>query len=119
MSYRVLVTGSRTWPDDEKIETELRRELAVHPDLVVVHGACPRGADDIANRWALCVQAAVEAYPADWKRDGRSAGYLRNVRMVASRPDGVLAFIHRNSRGATHCADYAEREGLPVRRWSL
>jgi hypothetical protein len=39
--------------------------------------------------------------------------------MVASRPTGVLAFIHNNSRGATHCADYAEREGLPVRRWRL
>lgn len=120
MSYRLLVTGSRTWPDHEKIETELAKALADHPDdLVVVHGACPRGADDIANRWALATHVAVEAYPAAWNLDGRQAGYLRNARMVASRPAEVLAFIHDNSRGATHCADLAEREGLPVRRWRL
>lgn len=119
MTYRVLVTGSRTWPDHDKIEAELSRFLDDHPDLVVVHGACPRGADEIAHRWCQASGVAEEPYPADWKHDGKSAGYLRNARMVASRPAGVLAFIHNNSRGATHCADYAEREGLPVRRWRL
>lgn len=119
MTYRVLVTGSRTWPDHDKIEHELRLVLGHHPRLIVVHGACPRGADDIARRWCESLLVFDEPWPADWKLDGRQAGYLRNARMVASRPAEVLAFIHDNSRGATHCADLAEREGLPVRRWRL
>lgn len=49
----VVVTGSRDWQDEGKIWTVLDGLLAIFgKDLVIVHGACPRGADFYADQWA-------------------------------------------------------------------
>ena len=117
MCHRVLVTGSRTWvwaPDIRRALDELRYQF---DDLAVVHGACPRGADAIADAWCRQYGVPVERYPADWAR-GRGAGLARNTVMVGSRPDRCLAFIHNGSPGASFCADLAERSGIPTYRFA-
>jgi hypothetical protein len=44
--FRLLLTGSRTLDDTAVIEHALAAILARHPEgVVLVHGACPRGAD--------------------------------------------------------------------------
>ncbi|NLT55607.1 MAG: DUF2493 domain-containing protein [Actinomycetales bacterium] len=114
--FRVLVTGSRTWIDTTAITTALDELHAVHgPRLVVVHGACPTGADAIAHTWAHTHGVPVETHPADWST-GRSAGPARNAAMVATNPDTCLAFIRDHSTGATGCADLAEHAGIPTTR---
>jgi hypothetical protein len=51
--FRLLVTGSRTWDDVSRVEHALAVILARHPEgIVLVHGACPRGADAIAADYA-------------------------------------------------------------------
>lgn len=112
--YRVLVTGSRTWHDADAIADVLSEYVALHPTLVIVHGACPLGADAIADAWARGRRIRVERFPADWNRYGRSAGYIRNRAMVDTRPDVCLAFIRDHSRGATHCATYAQARDVPT-----
>jgi hypothetical protein len=120
--WLILVTGSRTWDDILCLTNALRDEVlaaricGLRP--VVVHGACPRGADMIAARWARGYNVAQEPHPADWDRHGKIAGFRRNAEMVAVKPDVCLAFIRDGSPGATHCADLAEKAGIPVRRWS-
>lgn len=120
--YRVLVTGSRAWPYEEQINVTLSLLWYEHPAFVLVHGACPRGADRIANWWAWHHRAGaravtVERHPADWDRHGKRAGILRNVEMVALGADVCLAFILDGSPGASHCATAAERAGIPTRRF--
>ena len=49
--FRLLVTGSRTWDNVRTIEQALAVILHSHPEgVLLVHGACPRGADAIAER---------------------------------------------------------------------
>ncbi|MFB7647181.1 SLOG family protein [Streptomyces sp. NPDC056084] len=125
MAYRILVTGSRDWDDEKLIRRELSRIWReVCSPVVVVHGACPRGADAHAARWAAKWPATgfddvtEEAHPANWQINGKRAGFIRNAHMVNLGADLCLAFIKNGSRGASHTAALAEAAGIPVRRWT-
>lgn len=132
---RILVTGSRTWTDGDRLERELAMAcIGTNPrEVTIVHGDCPKGADRMAQLWVqrfASIGVTVERHPADWKRHGDGcprrhkrkycavAGFRRNAEMVAAGADLCLAFIRDNSRGATHCADLAEKAGIPVRRYT-
>ena len=134
--YRVLITGSRTWADRTAVYGRLDDLLREHQALTVVHGACPKGADEIAGEWVTRAYrtselgtATAEAHPADWSRHGKRAGFIRNAEMVAAGADLCLAFIApcataqcegkppHGSHGATQCAVLAEKAGIDVRRW--
>ncbi|MGH8879523.1 MAG: DUF2493 domain-containing protein [Stackebrandtia sp.] len=115
---RVLVTGSRTWNSYRTIATALDTLHRVHGGrLVIVHGACPTGADAIAAAWCRRHAVPQEPHRADWRTHGRAAGPVRNAAMVHTRPALCLAFIRDASRGASHCADLADRTGIPIRRY--
>jgi hypothetical protein len=116
-TYRVLVTGSRTWTDEEAIADA----LAGHwhdGNALLITGACPRGADEIAERIWRARGGLVERHPADWDT-GRDAGMRRNAAMVALGADVCLAFVRDGSPGATHAARLAEQAGIPVHRFLI
>lgn len=118
---RVLVTGSRTWTDHDVVRDALvKARWDASGPIVVVHGACPSGADAIAAWWCRQfdhLDIAQEPHPADWDSLGKRAGFARNAEMVALGADVCLAFIVDNSRGASHTADLAEKAGIPTRRY--
>jgi len=121
MTYRILITGSRDWDRDDVLAFHLGVALGEAPtmlDVVIVHGACPTGADALADGLAKHYGIAVESHPADWRRYGKAAGFRRNAEMVALGADVCLAFILNGSKGATHCANAAEAAGIPVRRFA-
>lgn len=79
---------------------------------VLIHGAA-RGADTLARDWAHRNGITAEAYPADWARDGKSAGPLRNLRMLADgKPDLVIAFA--GGKGTAHMRKVARAHGVLV-----
>lgn len=62
--YRILVTGSRDWTDRLTVYTALNalRQVALDfrgSPVTVIHGDCNRGADLMANTWALNNGVAV------------------------------------------------------------
>lgn len=116
---RILVTGSRTWTDKDAVRNALLDTwmFAGRPyGVTVVHGGA-RGADYLADVYAKRLGFVTEAHRAPWESAGRSAGYLRNKTMVDLGADICLAFIKNNSKGATMCADLAEKAGIPVHYW--
>lgn len=120
-SYRILVTGSRDWTDSRLLceAISAAADEAGRGRVVIVHGACPRGADKLADLYAGAQEFGVERHPADWKGGyGKAAGFVRNAQMVKLGADVCLAFIKDGSRGATHCADLAEKAGIDVRRFT-
>lgn len=112
---RILVTGSRAWVDADTIRNALRDEC--FPGAVLVSGACPSGADAIAERvwngWGM----TVERHPADWAKYGRRAGFVRNAHMIDLGADVCLAFIRAESRGASHTLGLATDRGIRTRVW--
>lgn len=112
---RVLVTGSRAWSDWRLLMAAL--SLVWEPDTVLVSGACPTGADDLAERCWRYWGGSVERWPADWGRHGRPAGFVRNEAMVASGVDVCVALIKDRSRGASHTVACARRAGVPTYVW--
>ncbi len=112
---RVLVTGSRTWTDTSTIRDALTTVWGDGTTILVV-GACPTGADHLAEACWRAWGGRIERHPADWTRHGRGAGFRRNEHMVTLGADVCLAFIRDNSPGATHTARLAETAGVPTRR---
>lgn len=108
---RVLVTGSRHWKDRTSIRTALTAYR--QPGAVLVSGACPTGADALAEgiwrEWGL----TVERHPADWLRHGKAAGPIRNQQMVDAGADVCLAFPLPDSRGTQDCIRKAQAAGIP------
>lgn len=128
--HRVIVTGSRSFSDEQAVWVALAFYIAENCNdgdtLTVVHGDCPTGADSFAHTWCalldagddLDVRVLEERHPADWDRYGKGAGPLRNREMVDLGADLVLAFPlpgPRNlSRGTWDCIDAAAAHGIPV-----
>jgi predicted ArsR family transcriptional regulator len=121
---RVLVTGSRDWPDDQwhviadalyMVET-----MRADPDTItLVQGNCPTGADRIAVAVARTLGWQIEAHPADWARLGKAAGPLRNAEMVDAGATLCLAFIKNGSKGATGCAELARKSGIETHTYTI
>lgn len=107
---RVLVTGSRGWKDRNRIHERLVRFPL---GTVIVHGKA-LGVDMAADRFARQLGLEVEQHPADWAKHGSRAGILRNIAMIDTQPDLVLAFWDGESKGTQHCIEEARRRGLPV-----
>lgn len=95
------------------VEEALRTAAHGDPDGTLVVGDAS-GGDKIATDYACGQGWRVEVHRANWARFGRAAGPIRNAEMVESGADRCLAFIEDHSRGATHCAQLAERAGVPV-----
>jgi hypothetical protein len=119
-SKRLLVTGSRGWPTwDGVLPRVLRAVYDYAPLLTLVVGydpvrKLPAGVDRMAFTLWRELGGTVEPHPADWQRVGKGAGRMRNVEMVRSWTDMCLAFILNESPGASHCAEAADKAGIPV-----
>lgn len=113
---RLMVTGSRDWNDAEAIRDVFRKITA--KEVVLIHGDC-EGADRLA---AVIAEREfgwrVIPYKAKWEEYGRSAGPIRNKKMVASKPDLVLAFptcdAGTKGSGTWDAIKHARNAGIPV-----
>jgi hypothetical protein len=118
---RVIVTGSRAWPDPVRVAHELNALYLQHGPFTLIHGACATGADAAAHHWYETAGAdlgVIEVrYPAAWEEYGKRAGPLRNEKMVKeAAADLVVAFPLFDSRGTKHTIELAEAAGIPVKK---
>lgn len=127
--YRVLVTGSRDWPNPGLVHLALNHAYCEasrqRRRMVLVQGKCAKGADAQAVDWARCMivmgfPVLIESHRADWEGPAkRGAGYRRNAVMVKRGADVCYAFIKDSSNGSTHCSGLACKAGIPTYYWEL
>lgn len=108
---RVLVCGGRDFSDFGLL-CEVLDEVK---PTYLIHGNA-RGADTLAGQWAFMRGVRGIACPANWARDGKRAGPLRNQRMLGQAPDLVVAFP--GGRGTADMVARARKAGVPVREVS-
>jgi len=96
MSLTLGIVGTRTFDDYEFLESELNKRFPRGIDCVVSGGA--RGADALAKNYAINHNIPYKEFPAEWDELGKSAGYIRN-RKIVDNCDHVVAFWDGKSRG--------------------
>ena len=118
---RIMVTGSREFSDLTMIAYGLESALKAldYPsEVILVTGACPTGADQLAEMiWFGVWKRPVIHYEADWKKLGMKAGPVRNSKMVKDGADVCLAFYvagEGKNRGTKDCVKKAKTAGIPV-----
>jgi hypothetical protein len=89
---RVLVCGGRNFVDRAMLFRVLDALHDQYKISVVIHGMA-RGADLLAEHWALYNKVPPYRFHALWDKQGKAAGPLRNQRMLdKGKPDMVVAF---------------------------
>jgi hypothetical protein len=136
---RILVTGSQEWADGGSVHRVLKALWTLAPGAVLVSGACPRGADALAEAVWRSLGGEVERHRPVWRPGGvldPAAGMRRSEKMVQLGADLCVAFGMPCTRaacarrrpdrawpfhvthGTGHCASYAEDHGIAVRRFT-
>ncbi len=109
---KVAVTGGLDFNDHHLIWARLDQVQAKHPDMVLIHGGSPKGAERIAARWADHRNVPQIAFKPDWTRHGKAAPFKRNDQMLDVLPIGVMVFPGTGIQG--NLADKANKLGIPV-----
>jgi hypothetical protein len=109
---KVAFTGGVDCNDHQAIWSALDKVHAKHPDMVLLHGGSPRGAERIAACWADTRKVAQIVFKPDWARHRRAAPFRRNDQMLEVIPIGVVAFP--GSGISANLADKAKALGIPV-----
>ena len=112
---KIAFTGGADFNDHSLIWDKLDKAHAKHPDMVLLHGGSPKGAERIAARWADHRKVPQIAFKPDWTRHAKAAPFKRNDQMLEVLPIGVMAFPGTGIQ--ENLADKAKRLGIPVWRF--
>lgn len=86
---KVAIVGSRTFSDYDLLKNTLDNQKKVDIGVIISGGA--KGADSLAERYALEKGIELNVMKPDWKNRGRAAGFLRNTDIILNS-DYVFAF---------------------------
>jgi hypothetical protein len=88
---KIAFSGGDT-TDHKLIWAKLDQVHAKHPDMVLMHGGSPKGAEKIAARWADNRKVPQVAFKPDWTKHAKAAPFKRNDQMLGVMPIGVVIF---------------------------
>ena len=113
--FKLIVAGGRDFVDEDLLVRTIIAMADVEFadfDVSIVSGMA-KGADALAYKFAHTHEVQVYEFYADWKRNGKSAGFVRNAAM-GMFADGLLAFWDGQSHGTEHMINFMKRQGKPV-----
>jgi YspA, cpYpsA-related SLOG family len=109
---KIAFTGGVEFNDHRAIWDRLDKVNAKHPDMVLLHGGSPKGAERIAACWANRRRVQQIVFKPNWARHGNAAPFKRNDQILVVLPIGVIVFP--GSGISANLADKAKKLGIPV-----
>ena len=109
MALKVIIAGSRTLTDYERVRHLIEAAPFRHLITEVVCGKAP-GMDTLGERWAKENNIPVLPYPADWDSYPKLAGRIRNEQMA--KVADALICIHRGTSGSVDMMQRAVKRKL-------
>jgi len=110
---RIAFSGG-DYDDHKTIWSVLDATFDKHPDMVLLHGGTPRGAELIAAKWAEARNVTQVVFKPDWKSHRRAAPFRRNDKLLETMPQGLIA---TSGTGVTeNLVDKARKLGISVKR---
>jgi hypothetical protein len=109
---KIALTGGLDFNDHRLIWARLDQVHVRHPDMVLLHGGSPKGAERIAACWADTRKVPQIAFRPDWARHAKAAPFKRNDAMLEVLPIGVMVFPGTGIQ--ENLADKARRLGIPI-----
>jgi len=110
---RILIYGSRDFVSDkitDKVLDKIIEDLRIKgvTEIEIVSGTA-KGADQAGERYAERNNLEVISIPAEWDRDGKAAGFIRNAELVKACDLGV-GFWDGKSKGTKHTTSLLLKE---------
>ena len=109
---KIGFTGGLDFNDHHAIWDRLDKVRVKHPDMVLLHGGTPKGAERIAACWANNRKVPQIAFKPNWARYAKAAPFKRNDQILDVLPIGVIVFP--GSGISANLADKAKKLGIPV-----
>ncbi|TIQ36263.1 MAG: DUF2493 domain-containing protein [Mesorhizobium sp.] len=107
---KIALTGGLEFNNHQLIWDVLDKVSSKHPDMVLIHGKSPKGAELIAAKWADNRKVPQIGFAPDWEKHGRAAPFKRNDAMLDLLPIGVIVFPGTGIQD--NFADKATRLGI-------
>jgi len=104
---KIGIVGSRRRDEQDDflavakaLQSLLELKLQPNEEVILVSGGCPKGGDRFAEDLAKQLGYEMVIHPADWKRYGRGAGFVRNTD-IATGSDYLIACVAPDRKGGT------------------
>jgi len=101
---KLAIVGSRTFVDYQFLKECLKE----YKEITEIVSGGADGADYLAERYATEFNHKIIIFKADWNKNGRSAGFIRNKQII-DYADRIIAFWDGKSKGTANDIELAKK----------
>ncbi len=116
--YRIIIAGGRDFNNYDALKEHVDRcinnvrEQYGMIEIVIVSGRA-KGTDILGERYAREKGYKVKEFSADWQKNKKAAGPIRNKQM-AEYADALIAFWDGKSKGTKNMIEQARNKNLYI-----
>ena len=110
---KLAIVGSRTFNDYATLVDYIASNYDIDSITAVISGGA-KGADFLAERFAKEFEKDIIIFPADWRKYGKRAGFLRNIDII-KECDECVCFWDGKSHGTGHDIELCKKFERPFK----